>query len=93
MTTIIDPSGSQPSAARIASAPRPKTLRGGKLAVLDNGKPNAAHVVATAARGVRQRYGAAEPMAVTKDVASRPVSEELLVRFTGFDAAIVGVGD
>lgn len=93
METIIDPSGSEPSDAGFTTAPRPTTLAGSRLGVLDNGKPNAAHVVATAARGLSQRYQAAEPMAVTKDVASRPVSEELLVRFRGFDAAIVGVGD
>lgn len=90
---IVDPLGPEPEAGSLRPARRPETLAGARIALLDNGKPNAEHVVTTAARGLRDRYGAAEPFAVTKPVASRPIADEALVSFKGFDAAIVGVGD
>lgn len=90
---IVDPLGTEPEAGSFRSAPRPKNLEGARIGLLDNGKPNAEHVVATAGRGLREQYGAAEPFAVTKPVASRPIADEALVKFKGFDAAIVGVGD
>lgn len=93
LTPIVDPSGTAAERAGFAGVPRPTSLDGLRLGILDNGKPNAQHVVATAARGISERIGLSDVMAVTKPVASRPVADEALVRFKGFDAAIVGVGD
>ena len=90
---IIDPTGDETDAGTFAGASRPTSLEGRRIGVLDNGKPNAEHVVSTAARGVGERFPFAEVMSVTKPVASRPIADEALVRFKGFDAAIVGVGD
>ncbi len=92
-TPIIDPTGTDTQTDGFTGASRPATLRGRRIGVLDNGKPNAEHVVATAARGVADRHDLAEVLAVTKPVASRPIADEALRRFKGFDAAIVGVGD
>jgi hypothetical protein len=90
---IIDPSGTETGGDGFTGVVRPTSLSGVRLGVLDNGKPNAEHVVRTAARGVRARVELAEVMGITKPVASRPIADEALVRFKGFDAAIVGVGD
>ncbi len=90
---IIDPLGSEGEASAFRPSPRPARLEGLQIGLLDNGKPNAAHVIATAARGLQERHGIAAPTPVTKAVASRPCPDEALVRFKGFDAAIVGVGD
>jgi hypothetical protein len=92
-TAIFDPSGSETDSAGFVGVSRPGSLEGLRLGVLDNGKPNAQHVVTTAAAGVRERFALAEVLEVTKPVASRPIADEALVRFKGFDAAIVGVGD
>lgn len=90
---IVEPLGSDPQHTTVATAPRPRALEGIRLGLLDNGKPNAAHVVATAARGLQQRHHLADVLALTKAVASRPAPEDVVREFTGFDAAIVGVGD
>ena len=90
---IVDPLGTEAQAGDFTPAPRPAALDGLRLGLLDNGKPNAAHVISTVARGLQERHGAAPPFAVTKPVASVPVDQEVVLRFKGFDAAIVGVGD
>lgn len=90
---IVDPLGTEPSTAQVRPTARPARLEGLRIGLLDNGKPNAAHVVATAAAGLRRRHRTAEAVAHTKAVASRPAPDEVLTGFRGFDAAIVGVGD
>lgn len=90
---IVDPTGTEPAAGGHDVAPRPARVQGLCLGLLDNGKPNASHVIATLAAGLRDRHGAGEATAVTKAVASRACPDEALTRFKGFDAAIVGVGD
>lgn len=89
---IIDPTGSEPPTARLVPAPR-AGLRGARIGVLDNGKPNAAHVVSTVARHLVERFGALPPVASGKPNSSQPAEPVLLDRFRDFDAAIVGVGD
>lgn len=95
MTTveIVDPLGSEPRADVVTPADRPARLEGMRLALLDNGKPNAAHVITTLARGLREHHEVPTPVAVTKPVASRPADPDVVMKFKGFDAAIVGVGD
>jgi hypothetical protein len=90
---IIDPTGSEPRTQRLTTSPRPATLAGARLAVLSNGKPNAAHVVNQLGRHLAERFGATEPVAAEKPNSSRPFETEALDRFRNFDAAIVGVGD
>lgn len=90
---IVNPLGDEPVTEQFRPVPRPATLEGLRLGVLDNGKPNAAHVVATAGAGLRRSFGVAEVMPAGKAVASRPAPDEVLTGFRGFDAAIVGVGD
>ncbi|MQA13072.1 MAG: hypothetical protein GEV09_02585 [Pseudonocardiaceae bacterium] len=90
---VVDPSGSEPPSAHVATAARPSVLAGAHIGALDNGKPNADHVVGRLARYLRRRFDTQEPMAAGKAVASQPCPDEVLVGFRGFDAAIVGVGD
>lgn len=90
---IIDPSGSEPPTQRLDTSPRPSSLAGARIAVFDNGKPNASHVVGTLGRHLAERYGAEQPVAVEKPNSSHPFEADVLDRFLNFDAAIVGVGD
>lgn len=90
---IVDPSGTEPSTTRFIAPERPRTLAGGRLAVLDNGKPNAGYVVATLAGHLQRRFAAGEVSHTGKAVAARPCPDEVLAGYRGFDAAIVGVGD
>jgi len=90
---IIDPSGSEPPTERRATAARPTSLAGARIAVLNNGKPNAEHVVGRLGAHLAERFDAQQPVAVEKPNSSRPFEAQVLDRFRNFDAAIVGVGD
>ncbi|TQN38041.1 hypothetical protein FHU33_4721 [Blastococcus colisei] len=90
---IVDPSGSEPPTERLATASRPASLVGARIAVLNNGKPNAEHVVTVLGRHLAERLGAQEPVGAEKPNSSRPFEADVLDRFRNFDAAIVGVGD
>ncbi|WNV74173.1 hypothetical protein [Geodermatophilus sp. DSM 44513] len=90
---IVDPSGSAPPTPRAATSPRAASLAGARIAVLDNGKPNAAHVVGQLGRHLAVRFGTQEPVRADKPNSSHPFAAEVLDRFRNFDAAIVGVGD
>jgi hypothetical protein len=90
---IVDPSGSEPPTQRLTTSPRLASLKGARIAVLNNGKPNAAHVVGQLGRYLACRYGAQEPVGAEKPNSSRPFAAEVLDEFRNFDAAIVGIGD
>lgn len=90
---IVDPTGSTPVTARVPLNPRPAALRRLRLAALDNGKPNAHHVLQLVGHGLSRRFGAQIPLPVSKPFSSRPAPDEVLDGFRGFDAALVGVGD
>ncbi|TFV64749.1 hypothetical protein E4P41_00470 [Geodermatophilus sp. DF01-2] len=90
---IVDPSGSEPPTQRLDTTPRPASLAGARIAVLNNGKPNAEHVVRRLAGHLAERFGTQEPEGAEKPNSSRPFEAEVLDRFRNFDAAVVGVGD
>lgn len=90
---IVDPSGGDPAVTGFALPSRPDSLAGARIAVLDNGKPNAGHVVTQIAAHLGRRHNAQEIRHAGKAMASRPCPDEVLVGFRGFDVAVVGVGD
>lgn len=90
---IPDPAGTPLDVTAATLAARPATLAERRVAVLDNGKPNARHVVRTLAGHLESRFRTETPLATGKALASRPAPDEVLVGFRNFDAAIVGVGD
>jgi hypothetical protein len=90
---IVDPAGTEPPTERLATSPRPESLSGARIAVLNNGKPNAAYVVGELGRHLAGRFDARPPVAAEKPNSSRAFAAEVLDEFRNFDAAIVGVGD
>jgi len=56
---ILDPTGTT-AVDRKALAPRPATLAGAVIGILDNSKPNAHVLLARVAEAIRARYGAGE---------------------------------
>jgi len=90
---IVDPAGTEPPTERLATSPRPQSLKGARIAVLNNGKPNAAYVVGELGRHLAGRLGAEQVVAAEKPNSSRAFAAEALDEFRNFDAAIVGVGD
>ena len=56
---ILDPVGSSQAPSRTL-APRPASLQGGVIGVLDNSKPNARVLLDGVARGLAEKLGARE---------------------------------
>ena len=78
-TPIVDPRGVDPESSGFAGTPRRDSLKGARIGVLDNGKPNAIHVVGLPGRTLAERNDA-ELLAVTKPIASIPAEEDVILR-------------
>ncbi len=90
---VVDPRGvRRDDGAAIDVAPRPRTLAGLRLGLLDNGKPNAREALAAIGAALSAEH-AMVATAVTKPVSSRACPDELLERLKDADVALVGVGD
>jgi hypothetical protein len=66
---ILDPVGSSAAATR-TGAPRPASLQGAVIGILDNSKPNARVLLEGVARALASKLGAAEVRAWRKPGAS-----------------------
>jgi len=74
---LIDPSAS--SAARaIAAAPRPASLAGKVVALLDNTKEQGDIILETIGVALRERYGAARVILRRKEHYSKPATDALI---------------
>jgi hypothetical protein len=90
---IASPEGAV--AARVRGlAPTPKQLRGLRLGVLDNGKPNAHLLLTTLAQGLIRRTGMVLGAVAGKTSAAHPADAEVLenLRRTA-DIVLTGSGD
>ena len=90
---VFDPRGVV-TAARVRLAPRPATLRGVRLGVLDNSKWNASRLLRRTAAALA---GAREPAAVrryVKESFSREAADALLDRIAAEnDVVVTAIGD
>ncbi len=90
---VFDPRGAV-TAAQIRLAPRPETLRGVRLGVLDNSKWNASRLLRHTAAAFA---GACEPAEVhryVKDSFSREATDALLDRIAAEnDVVVTAIGD
>jgi hypothetical protein len=73
---VLNPLGARSSAASGLKplAPRPRSLRGLRLGVLDNSKPNAGVLLARVAELIAEREGAAAIVRWQKPGASHPAA-------------------
>ncbi|MGO1184248.1 MAG: UGSC family (seleno)protein [Micrococcaceae bacterium] len=98
---ILDPTGSRttfPEGHRHAEstlAPRPESLRGQRIGLLDNTKHNALLLLTTVGEILVRDHGAADVSIVeTKRNFSVPVDDEIVSRYREHcDVVITGVGD
>lgn len=98
---ILDPTGGRtahhdgPGPAESTLAPRPETLRGQRIGLLDNTKHNALLLLRTVGEILVRDHGAAEVSIVeTKRNFSVPVDDEIVSRYRAHcDVVITGVGD
>ncbi len=74
-------------------APRPSSLAGCTVGLLDNGKLRVHELLNALETLLRIEHGVAEVVRFTKPDASRPMPPEVLAALHACDAVIAGVGD
>jgi hypothetical protein len=91
---VLDPTGGAEREADTALAPRPGSLRGTTLGLLDNGKPNGAVLLAEIGRQLDQRFDLRDVRTFTKSYFGTPVERtqvEEIVSTCNF--AVTAIGD
>jgi len=89
--TLYDPTA-EPRILAAGLARRLETLRGKKVAILDNSKANAGYLMLTVARRLQEKYGVGEIVKREKGIAGAP-SPTILDALTQCDFALVGSAD
>lgn len=91
---LLDPTGMDERPTDDTLAPRPASLRGLTIGLLDNTKVNATHLLQEIGDVLTSRYGVAETRMYTKDYFGTPVKDELLRKVAEECAVVVtAVGD
>ena len=91
---LLDPTGDSERATNTALAPRPQSLQGLTVGLLDNTKPNAAVVLRAAGRELRERYGVRESRMFRKGYFGTPVEESVVNQMLhNCDFAVAAIGD
>jgi hypothetical protein len=74
--------------------PRLRSLRGLRVGLLDNTKPNGAVLLRAVGRELRERYGVREVRMFVKGYFGTPVEESVVQQILhNSDFAIAGIGD
>lgn len=90
---VLDPTG-EPLAIPAAMAPRLKSLKGIRIGLLENSKPNAGKFLDMVEELLHREYGFAAVVRHKKPSASRVASEEVFADLAArTDAVLVGTGD
>jgi hypothetical protein len=91
---LLDPTGSAARAVNATLAPRPGSLRGLTIGLLDNTKANASALLSEIAEQLRVRCTTGEERRYTKDYFGTPVKDGLLHQIVDeCDFVITAVGD
>lgn len=97
MTTaelLLDPTGMDDRADESTLAPRPVTLKGLTVGLLDNTKPNATLLLHEIARLLSAQEGVGEARLYTKDYFGTPAKQELIDQIVSeVDFVVTAVGD
>jgi hypothetical protein len=91
---LLDPTGDSERATNTALAPRPQSLQGLTVGLLDNTKPNGAVVLRAVGRQLRDRYGVREIRMFRKGYFGTPVEESVVNQMLhNCDFAVAAIGD
>ncbi|GAA1804495.1 UGSC family (seleno)protein [Nesterenkonia flava] len=91
---LLDPTGASERDDDATLAPRPGSLTGLRLGLLDNTKTNATALLENIASALQERHGLAHVTLYTKDYFGTPVKDELLEQIAAdCDAVVTAVGD
>jgi len=91
---LLDPTGMDERSTDATLAPRPGSLRGLTLGLLDNTKVNATQLLGEIGELLKERYGVGDIKRYTKDYFGTPVKSELLEQIAAeCDVVVTAVGD
>jgi hypothetical protein len=91
---ILDPTGFDERAADTTLAPRPASLRGQTVGLLENAKPNAALLLSSVGRELQRQHGVQAAVLYTKSYFGTPTEESLILRILhNCDFVVAGIGD
>ncbi len=74
-------------------APRPTSLDGLRIGLLDNRKSNANVLLDALGRGLQEEHGVASTTMLVKPIFSRPSPDELITELEDYDAVLTAIGD
>jgi hypothetical protein len=91
---LLDPTGDSERATNTTLAPRPQSLKGLTVGLLDNTKPNGAVILRAVGRDLMERYGVKEIRMFRKGYFGTPVEESVVQQMLhNCDFAVAGIGD
>jgi hypothetical protein len=92
---LLDPTGdSERDTNTTLAQPRPQSLRGLTVGLLDNGKPNGKTILDAVGRELTRHYGVREVRMFTKGYFGTPVEESVVNQMLhNCDFAVAGIGD
>ena len=90
---LVDPT-TQPMIASFTGAPRLRELRGKRVGLIDDSKPNGKELLEELADLIKARYGVAEVKYHRKPSASKPADPQVVAELgKECDYVIVAIGD
>jgi len=91
---LLDPTGGDERARDTTLAPRPRSLRGLTVGLVDNGKPNASLLLSEVARELERSHGIRTALTFKKGYFGTPVEESLIQQILhNCDFAVAAIGD
>jgi hypothetical protein len=92
---LIDPTGDGDQGTNTTLVmPRPRSLAGLTVGLLENGKPNATVLLHAVGRELREKYGVREVRMFSKSYFGTPVEESVVQQMLhNCDFAVAAIGD
>jgi hypothetical protein len=91
---LLDPTGESERSTNTSLAPRPQTLKGLTVGLLDNTKPNGAVILRAVGRELQEKYGVREVRMFAKGYFGTPVEESVVQQMLhNCDFAVAAIGD
>ena len=90
---VLDPTN-EPVKTTFRKAPRPKTLKGLRLGLIDNGKKNSDYLVKKIGERLQALHGLGEEILVRKPSPSHAIPDDMAEALAGkVDLVVAGIGD
>jgi hypothetical protein len=94
MQRVLDPTGEADLQSNTTLAPRPATLEGKTVALLDNGKPNGEVLLAEIGEYLKKHHGVRDTVPYTKGYFGTPVEQTQIEQILATcDFAVAAIGD